>query len=150
VIRAAKRSDLNRLVELGMEFLQGHYIPGGFNRESLEASFTGWLEEPDHPARILVYEDDQGVIVGSIGYVADYMYWNSSVMGSKELFWWVSQSARGAGVGASLLAAYGAELDSRGITVGFMTTLADSTGSARRILGRHGWVEAETNFLRLR
>jgi GNAT superfamily N-acetyltransferase len=150
MIRIANKDDVPRLVELGLEFLSNHFIPGGYNRESLEASFHEWFADPEHPARLLVYVDDRGLILGSLGYVAAPMYWNHDVLGSKELFWWVSREARGAGVGSALLEAYGKDLDERGIQVGFMTTLDDSTAAAHRILRRCGWVQAEVNFLRLR
>jgi GNAT superfamily N-acetyltransferase len=150
MIRVASIDDLDRLVELGVQFLTMHFIPGGFDRKSLRDSFIEWLSADNHPCRILVHIDDETCVLdAALGYMAAPAYWRRDQLGAKELFWWVAKEARGKGVGKALLKAYADDLDARKIRIAFMTTLADSDASAARLLGRQGWVVSETNYMRM-
>lgn len=95
MIRQAQETDLERIVEMGCEFLS-HSTYKKFLRES-KASMAVLAKQLISKRTLLVSDKGNGP-VGMLGYVLHLHFISAQPMAG-EIFWWAEPSARGEGLG---------------------------------------------------
>lgn len=127
MIRPAKLSDIDKLVELGREFHDeaGMHRLAPYDEGSSRQTLFNMIHTTTEPpgAAVLVAENSLGAIVGAIGACIFPIHFNRAVLGAQELFWWLLPEYRSGGKGIAMLKAMEAHMRSRGVAVFSMLML---------------------------
>lgn len=135
MIRQATVADMERIVELGGDFLAASpYSDLGYDRPAF-AGFAARLMEG--PGAIFLSSD------GFIGGLLNGLYFNPSVVMGVELFWWAGSEGKG------LREAFEAWARENGAAGMQSTGLANEREAAiRRVYARAGYAATEVGFIK--
>lgn len=143
-IRMVQAGDLDALLEMGASFYSIGKLPGRFEGSAFSSFWEGAVASGQ--GAILIGEDDEGQVVGTLGALL-YADPNNGDIIAQELFWWVNEGHRGNG-SLNLLKAY--ETWARGsgakrIVVSAVHGLKEET--LDKVYQRKGYRPIETNYV---
>lgn len=97
IVRDATRDDMKDILRMGRQFCKA--LDEKFDRESVVAHVE-WLIDDDRTVA-MVAEDDG--VVGMVSGVCIPNYFDNSRLMATEMWWWVDEGARTAGIGTALI-----------------------------------------------
>jgi len=148
-IRAATPDDVISIVEMGKAFFE----------ESPFASIAEWdagsfqatvlsLMSGSTPGGLLVAESD-GKLVGMAGYVIFPLYFNMSVFGGQEVFWYCRPEHR-TGIGSTLMDELEIDAAKSGASFFIGAHLSGERDAAfSRLYRRRGYIPGESTHIRI-
>ena len=148
LVRAATRDDMPEIIVMGEQFhiLSGMKDMGAFDATSLENTIVAMIDGPVS-GFVLVAESD-GEVVGMTAGILFPLYFNLSLKGCQELFWYCKPDSR-KGAGRLLLDELEAEASRRGADVFMTAALAGlRDGAIARVYERRGYRPVENTFIR--
>jgi L-amino acid N-acyltransferase YncA len=144
-IRLAIETDLPRITEMGAKFwAQTAYASVEYDPGSIEH----WSRLMMEQQMLLVAELD-GEVIGSVGAVSAPLLGNMKYIVATELFWWIEEEHRNAGLGQALL--LGIEAAARQNNVKFFSMVAleqVNADHAAALYLKHGYKMTEWNFVK--
>jgi GNAT superfamily N-acetyltransferase len=144
-VRTATHDDLGDILRMGRQFCAA--LDEDFDRESV-AEHVEWLIDTDH-CTAMVAINIEGKAVGMVSGVAIPNYFDNRRVMAAEMWWWVDQDARDAGIGTALIDAlesWAIEAGADRLSMMVMHQLSD--GAVEAIYEKRGYRKHETTYLK--
>ena len=146
IIREAELADIESLLSLGNAFFSasGYSRIATLSPEILSETMASLITSD---SGILLLAELEGRPVGMIGAVAFRLFMAPQSI-AQELFWWVSEGARGGGAGRLLMESCEAWAASEGCSAMIMLSLS-GLPDADRMYIKSGYEPAEKSFIKV-